>query len=117
MVYWFAESATVTTGESDRSLDRHAAVSDRVTLPYSADQFQRDQHDIAHLLGRLAIHLTPSNLSNPTQHSPFPSRLDLGQTCDPAHCACIQLQLFGDRAMDIAAIEPSDIAQIPEVMP
>ncbi|NJN60577.1 MAG: PD-(D/E)XK nuclease family protein [Coleofasciculaceae cyanobacterium RL_1_1] len=114
MVYWFAESTAGAAGKSDQSRDRHVAVSDRVTLPYSADQFQRDHHDIARLLDRLAIHLTPAN---PAPHLPFPTRLDLGQPCDPTHCACIQLQLFGERSTDLAAIEPSDIAQIPEVVP
>ncbi len=123
MVYWFAEPTAGAAGKMNRGNDMNDnndhAVSDRVTLPYSTEQFKRDYHDIAHLLDRLAINLTHSEptSSDPTQHQPFPTRLDLGQPCDPDHCACVQLQLFSDRESDPAAIKISDIDEIPEVVP
>jgi hypothetical protein len=113
MVYWFAEPTAGAMGKGDRDDDTgdlgHQGTSDRVTLPYSIDQFKRDHHDIAGLLDRLATNLT--------QDQSFPTRLDLGQPCNPDRCACVQLQLFGDRESDPAAIELGDINEIPEVVP
>ncbi|MGD1901082.1 MAG: PD-(D/E)XK nuclease family protein [Geitlerinemataceae cyanobacterium] len=67
MVYWFAES-------------REGEASNIVRLPYSAEGFDRDRHEIADLLERLARCRAGAH---------FPRCRDLGRE-DP-NCACLQL--------------------------
>jgi PD-(D/E)XK nuclease superfamily len=98
MVYWFAESEADARGGSDR-----------VTFPYDADQFQRDDHEIRQLLDRLATYrLSPQVGPRP----PFPNRLELGQPCDRDRCACLRLQLLSDRELGQPAIEIDDIDEV-----
>jgi hypothetical protein len=120
MVYWFAEPAKSATNSTN---PQGKTASDRVTFPYDIDQFKRDHHAIAHLLDRLATLLAAAGTPQP-----FPTRLDLGQPCDPQDCACVQLQLLrttelstersiGRDTESEAAIRVGDISEIEELAP